>query len=326
MFLADILRTYHEEHGSNVRSSSHSKVALNYWLDHWQTSTVQDVADIKQQEAFHAFLRKKGLKESSVLRVLTTGKAALNRAFKRGELKQVPYILTVKANKGEPKGRALEVAELKLLYAASPLHLRVFILWMLGTAARPEAILDLTDKQVFEADGLIDLNPAGREQTKKYRPIVRLIPALARMGFEGPLIVTKSAAVDSVKTAWRAARTEAKLDGRVQPYSLRHTAARWMRRHGVSEWDTSTQLGHRRPGTTETYTAFDPAYLNGAADALNKLVEAVAGELPVWATGTAMRAGKPVQRVGWYEAIPDGFRGVRANCAPVTEIASIAAE
>jgi len=27
-----------------------------------------------------------------------------------------------------------------------------------------------------------------------------------------------------------------------------------MRRHKVSEWDAQTQLGHKRPGVTETYT------------------------------------------------------------------------
>jgi len=38
-----------------------------------------------------------------------------------------------------------------------------------------------------------------------------------------------------------------------------------MRKRGASEWDVQTQLGHRRPGPTETYTAFDPDYPKGAA-------------------------------------------------------------
>ncbi|WP_352636720.1 tyrosine-type recombinase/integrase [Mesorhizobium sp. M0145] len=74
----------------------------------------------------------------------------------------------------------------------------------------------------------------------------------------------KTAPVQDVKTEWRAARVAAGLDDKVNPYSLRHTAARWMRREGVSEWDTATQLGHRRPGVTERYTAYDPAYLAAA--------------------------------------------------------------
>lgn len=307
--LADILKRYQAEHGDKVRSSSSSATAVLYWLDHWRDATVDNVSDIKRQEEFHRFLRGKGLRESSILRILTTGKAALNRAYKRGELKHVPYILTVKPDAAEPMGRPMDIAELRHLYQASPPHLKVFIGWMLGTAARTEAIISLTAAQVEWDDQLINLNPAGRTQTKKYRPTVRLIPSLAACRFRGSLIVTKSAPVQDVKTAWRAARTAAKLDDKVNPYSLRHTAARWMRREGVSEWDTATQLGHRRPGVTERYTAYDPAYLKGAGEALDKLVNAVVDEWPVWGEGTAWRSSKPVERVGWYGKLPDGFTG-----------------
>ena len=307
--LADILKRYQAEHGGKVRSSSHSATAVSYWLDHFNGVSVDELSDVKRQEGFHAALRKRGLKESSIMRVVTTGKAALNRAYKRGELKSVPYILTVKAGAAEPMGRPMDVAELRRLYSASPPHLKVFIGWMLGTAARTEAIISLTAAQVEWADGLINLNPAGRPQTKKYRPTVRLIPSLDACRFRGNLVVTKSAPVQDVKTAWRAARTAAGLDDKVNPYSLRHTAARWMRREGVSEWDTATQLGHRRPGVTERYTAYDPAYLKGAGEALDKLVNAVVDEWPVWGEGMAWRSGKAVERVGWYAKLPDGFTG-----------------
>jgi integrase len=76
------------------------------------------------------------------------------------------------------------------------------------------------------------------------------------------------------------ARDAAGLDARVTPYSLRHTAARWMRQQRVSEWDVATQLGHKRPGSTETYTAYDPDYLKDAAKALDKLVRASCAPLP----------------------------------------------
>lgn len=328
-FIADVLRRYHTEHGSNTRSSSHSATATGYWLDHWGTDTVGDLSHIKRQEEFHRFLRGKGLRESSIQRVVTTGKAALNRAYKRGELKHVPYILTVKAGAAEPKGRPMDVAELRKLYNASLPHLKVFIAWMLGTAARTEAILDLTSGQVLREDGLVVLNPPGRDHTKKFRPTVRLLPSLAAFDFEGALIVAKSAQVDSVRNAWRSARADAGFDERVNTYSLRHTAARWMRREGVSEWDTATQLGHRRPGVTERYTAYDPAYLKAAGEALDKLVNAVVNDRPVWAAGTAMRAGKPVERVGWYDVVPQGFLTAaefRAKHAPVPETIKLAAE
>jgi hypothetical protein len=48
-----------------------------------------------------------------------------------------------------------------------------------------------------------------------------------------------------------------------------------MRMNGVSEWDTQTQLGHRRPGVTEFYTGYDPGYLREECTALNKLVRQI---------------------------------------------------
>jgi integrase len=44
---------------------------------------------------------------------------------------------------------------------------------LIGTACRPEAALELTGEQLDFEDRLIDLNPRGRAQTKKFRPVGR---------------------------------------------------------------------------------------------------------------------------------------------------------
>ena len=90
------------------------------------------------------------------------------------------------------------------------------------------------------------------------------------------------------------------IDARVTSYSLRHSAARWMRRHRVSEWDVQTQLGHKRPGTTETYTAFHRDYLNDAANALDELVRTVCVPLPHREVRMFRRNAKESQRDGWW--------------------------
>jgi integrase len=64
--------------------------------------------------------------------------------------------------------------ELARLYAAADPHCRTFIALACATLSRPEAILELRMGQVDVASRLIDLNPAGREQTKKYRSVVPL--------------------------------------------------------------------------------------------------------------------------------------------------------
>src|SRR3546814_2476037 len=61
-------------------------------------------------------------------------------------------------------------------------HARLYALIGLFTCARPGAILDLTWDRVDFMRGQIDLNPAGRTQTVKRRPVVpigdRLMTAL----------------------------------------------------------------------------------------------------------------------------------------------------
>ena len=55
---------------------------------------------------------------------------------------------------------------------------------MVATAARPDAIFDLTITQCDLENRLIHLNPEGREQTKKHRPTVkmleRIVPLIER--------------------------------------------------------------------------------------------------------------------------------------------------
>lgn len=271
--LADILRRYWEGHAKHIPSHSWNKSAFRLWLDHWGEATVGDLT-IPRQEAFHTALRERGQKNSTILRVVTFGQAALSRAIKRGELQAMPYIVKVKAGAAEPKGRPLEIPELQTLYRAAPPHVQAFIRWGLGTAARPAAIIGLHSKQVDWERGVIDLNPQGREQNKKHRPIVRLPKAL-QTPFDGFLVSVDGRPVASIKTAWNASVRRGQLTGNVTGYSLRHTAARWMRMQGVPVDEVRQQLGHRVEGITGVYTGYDPRYLENACAALNKLVLAI---------------------------------------------------
>jgi integrase len=188
--LADILRRYYETHAQHLPSASGNRDALNKWLDYWQEASVADLS-VERQEGFLTHMQKLGLKASTIQRTLNIGKAAISRAFKRGELAAMPLVLSVAVKMHPPKGRPLEIAELSRLYQSSAPHLRTFIRWMLGTAARPDALLNLCAEQVEWAHGIIRLNPEGREQNKKHRPVVRLPATLAGEVFEGWLVTHK---------------------------------------------------------------------------------------------------------------------------------------
>ena len=268
--LADVMRRYWENHAQNLPSASGNRDALGKWLDYWKEASVGDLA-VERQEAFVKHLEDLGIKRSTIQRTINIGKAAISRAFKRGELTTMPFILSVTVKGHPPKGRPMDVAEIARIYRESASHLQTYIRWMVGTAARPEAIINLRSEQVEWTNGVIHLNPEGREQNKKHRPIVKLPPILAGDAFEGWLVTHRGEHPGSVKTAWKAAVRRAKLDEECRPYSLRHTAARWMRLHGVPAEEVAQQLGHRRLGTTGVYTEYDPQYLKAACQALDNL-------------------------------------------------------
>ena len=106
--LADVLRRYWEARGSKVRSAKSNRHCINVWLDHWQETNVSALADVKSQEEFHKAMRGRGFSPAGIMRVLNVGKATLNRAHERGELRSVPRILTVPLGESKPMGRSLD--------------------------------------------------------------------------------------------------------------------------------------------------------------------------------------------------------------------------
>lgn len=158
------------------------------------------------------------------------------------------------------------------------------MLLMIATAARPDAVLDLTfDRCDFERR-LIILNPDSREQTKKHRPTVRMpesiVPLLEARKAQGAgdyVINNHGAKVGSIKRTMSRLRIEAGLDDKVTAYSFRHTMARWLRAEGVPAWEVAAQLGHKQKAvaTTEIYAPFDPAYLQNACAAIDRFLAAL---------------------------------------------------
>src|SRR3954470_9514798 len=75
----------------------------------------------------------------------------------------------------QPKNAQSRAEEFqKLLRACKSPHTRLYMLLGIATAGRPEAILNLKWSQVDLISGMIHLNPQGRIQTTKRRPIVRI--------------------------------------------------------------------------------------------------------------------------------------------------------
>lgn len=280
MPLADVILDYWNHQGSKLRSAETLKIHLRYWNDFWGDASVSDVRSVSRQEEFQTWLLAKGLKDNSVNRALEVGRAAIRRAWKRGAISSAPFIHMITVREEGQKGKALSVDELRRFYLGSEeKHWRDLVYLLTATAARPEAILQLTKSQMDFDAGLIYLNPEGRRQTNKHRPVVKLTDGL-RVRFaahpEGNLIRFHGKAIGRPDTGVRKARERAELDKTVTLYSIRHTCARWMRQHGVYTAEIAGQLGHKKFGHDMTlrYMPHSPTYLTNAAAALDALCRA----------------------------------------------------
>lgn len=165
-----------------------------------------------------------------------------------------------------------------LAYAATPgekrMSLHSFLVAAICTAARPDSVFDISvapDRCQWEPGmAILDLNPFGRAQTKKYRPIIPTVPVLTewlmaehlaykrlpvdeRAG-AGFLVNYFGRPISSVRRAWAGMLDELGLpSGREwQPYVLRHSLATILRAKRADEWELKNFLGHAR-STTDIY-------------------------------------------------------------------------
>jgi integrase len=309
MPLAWVLGWYLQSHANALPSAEAARIEVRHWLDHWGEAAVADVT-ADSVDVFVDTLRQRGLSDGYISRILSTGRAALNRAHKRGKIAAPPFVQDVataddRAGR-QPKGRPLTEAEMaRLLDAIEPDHLWRFAVIALCTMARPDAILDLTAGQIDAAGGYVRLNPPGRRQTKKRRAIVPLAPTLAawlatwRPQPGETLVQHRGLPVASIKTAWRIARAQAwppsedqlqaqppaltPADRRarlfvcsptgagVNPYSLRHTLGRALRANHVPGDQIALMLGHVVPGENAVTGTYSPHDPGYCADAMAAL-------------------------------------------------------
>src|SRR3546814_4076317 len=99
---------------------------------------------------------------------------AIGWARKQGQVAAKPEMWLPQI--GERKTRHLTHGQFEKFFAeVKAPHARLYVLLGLYTMARPSAILELTWDRVDFERRLIDLNPAGRKQTAKRRPVVKKI-------------------------------------------------------------------------------------------------------------------------------------------------------
>jgi integrase len=272
VFFETCLVRYYEQHAKHLPSAEPTRYALLKWSEFFPGALVAEVTPERQRE-FVAALRAKDLSDGYIRRILAVAQAALNRAYREGEITSHPAITLALAPEGEPRERLFTQAEARALFdAAAEPHQLMYLLLAFGTAARPKAILELTSFQIDCEARLIRLNPPGRRQNKKRRPTLpicnTLLPYL-RLLPGGPVVCYAGRALGGIKSTFDHLTRRAGITG-ASAYTVRHTVAAEMRKRGVPVWEVAGFLGHSSGyKTTERYAKYGPDHLAEAVRAID---------------------------------------------------------
>ena len=268
--VGNIVLAYHaDREAKGIASVQRMKDAWKAMRAFWENVKPDLIDDAMAQ----TYARNRRAAAATVRYELGHLAVALRWAVKAKIIEQAPSIW--RPLPPERKERHLSRAQFrKLLAGAVAPHARLYMLLGVFTAARPSALLDLTWDRVDFERGTVDLNPRGRVQTRKRRPVVRLndqaLDAL-RLAYEArqsEFVIERGAKkVANIKKAFLSASERSGV--KATPYSLRHTAAVWMAEAGIPMAEIAQFMGHDDDVTTQRhYARFSPDRLRNAANAL----------------------------------------------------------
>jgi hypothetical protein len=175
-----------------------------------------------------------------------------------------------------PEGREWSDKE-RTMVRATRSNLLLYLRAAVSTWARPDAIFDIRAKgQWHRAAGVLDLNPPGREQTKKHRPVVP-VPAQFAPCLDEALEREHYLPVSTVRHGWKAMRDYLQLPGgRESGEKLIRRSVSTLARSIIGEerWaQGECMLGHRRSTISDIYAIRNPANLGVALKATESIID-----------------------------------------------------
>ena len=234
-------------------------------------------------------------------------KAALNHAFAARRTRYVPPLKhKTRDQVTAPRAYRLSIDGIAELldftmrgsgnyagHAARLLPLRRYLVGAVTTLGRPDAILDMSVApaagQWMKDERRFALNPQGRLQTKKVRPVVPVIGLLEswldatdewlvcaeRKSFDErqQIEVVEQVRARSIRSGWDTVSDVLKIPTGWGPKLIRHSMATILANRGVNLVELEIALGHRPLSkTTSRYAIFDPGYLSTIRAGLEDVV------------------------------------------------------
>jgi len=177
-----------------------------------------------------------------------------------------------------PDGRTEKEVDWRRRERASILaYLRMAV----ATWARPDAIFDVTSAQWNSGAGVLDLNPPGRRQTKKYRPKVPVAKQF------GPLLDEMEGnwlPISVLNQPWGKMRKALGLpaDREAGPKLIRRSMATLARKRiGEANWQQGRMmLGHVKADVSDVYALPDPANLGLALQVTESIIDEIIALCP----------------------------------------------
>ena len=295
--IEDLFSEWLKYHVADLAAPARYQYSVSHWMQFFaeescsgrlgKTPVIEDLTP-ELQRRFRDWRSAAGAGGHTISRDLAALRGALSFARKHHRIDRAPFIADVPMHlRGRPRDRVLsfdEIAAIVDVCAGKPDrdHLVRFIVIELGTAGRPQAVLELTDANIDLERNLIDPNQPGRTHARKRRAIVP-IPVAVRpwlTGITGKLITYRVAVragrdgehvgsyferpTNSIKRSWGAACREAGVVG-ATPKTLRHTMLTWLAMRGVPSEQRRVFAGHSAQGTTaRNYEHLSPGHLKDA--------------------------------------------------------------
>jgi integrase len=276
--IGEVLRVYALEHAPTVARpdliADHIEGLAPFWA-HRMVSSIKG-------KTCRAFAASRST-QSMARHELETLRAAVRYFHREYGLDPVPAFTLPEKHGARERWLTRQEAANLIRASKSVPHLRRFLVIGLYTGTRSGAILNLSWMPSVNS-GWIDLEKgilfrsgSSQRKTSKRQPPVklpaRLLAHLKRWrrldGSMRSVINWNGSSVQSVKKAFRSARSAAGLDETVIPHSLRHTAATWLMQAGVEMWDAAGFLGMTPEVLTRVYGHHSPLYQSSAAEAIS---------------------------------------------------------
>lgn len=169
----------------------------------------------------------------------------------------------------------------RAMIAATRGNLLAYLRMAVATWARPDAIYDVTSDQWHSDARVLNLNPKGRRQTKKYRPIVPIARQLAPLLDE---LDGQWLSVSSIRHGWDNMRAELGLPGggaAGEKLIRRSISTIARKRIGEANWrQGEIMLGHVKASISDIYAVPDPANLGLALDATEAIIDEIEALAP----------------------------------------------